>query len=729
MILMILMILMNLTRRALSLRPSLPRAALLGLLFAFAAVLGTPCTAADSTPKSAAELYREAFEAMGRGRSAPDPNSPAVLSEAEWTAIAAVTTPAELTTEARAALAKLRPVLELARQASALDHCDFEPDRTRGYALLLSHLGPMRGLTRALRAEAMARISTGDIDGAIEVFGSIAGMASHASDDRILISSLVGMAIGALADDSIQVAVDQGLIDQARAQRLLEALEPVSGSDPFRCGDALEGEGELMAATISPIVDDPGKLAELMPLLPLDLESGVDSETLAQLDSEALSEQLATSMMLLDRSAEAFREPDPDRAAAILEEVETAVSDGAGGALGQVLLPSLRPVYESKRRTEAMFASRFAQLRDLASGARAPEEFANAAVNYLAAARAAKAIPAEDQRLIEAARSTHGAVEDPFKRLIVEALERHRQRVVEPILKGGAAGRCVFVRDRARAVGLVAIPPYAAGLRAAARTTLASALLRLREAGLEGVPEEKRGIERKRAAAELEAALRLVTHLSGDAAMAHSLLAHSILEEIRDTLEGIWTSPALQEEERAVLKTAIERLDRSDPLGYRKALAADRAAALSRAPGHRDDELRRLRKMALDTLDATTLFSCGVALQAWVADRPRHAASTTPPGQLADAGAAPVEPEFDCGGRDHDVILDLSDLYAQDACAAILARAQEIAAAPLFAASEIAALRGRSQLQDDPLPVLADISARSREAVSVIAALDERVKE
>jgi hypothetical protein len=699
------------------------RMSLLGLVFA---APGTLCSAAGTSTANAAALYRQAFEAMGRGRGVPDPASPTELTPAEWDAISAVGSPEDLTADARAALAKLRPVLDLARQASALPTCDFEPDRAQGYALLLPHLGLMRSLTRAMRADAMARLADGDVDGAMESFGRMAGLARHSADDRVLISSLVGTAIGTLADDSIQVAMDRGVIDQERAARLLEALSPLSGSDPFRCAEAIAEEGDMLAATVQPIIDDPSKLAELRPLLPLEFATELGSEQLEALDAEALTDQLASSMMLLDRSAEAFREPDPERAQAMLEEVEVALSDGAGGVLGQVLVPSLRPVYESKRRAEAMFASRFAQLRDIASGARTPAEFANAALSYLAAARAASTLPADEQRLIEAVRTTLGAVEDPFKRLINEAIERHRGAVVEQVIKGGGAGRCVFVRDRAHTVGLVALPSYSAGLRAAARMTLASALMRLRDAGSQEIPEQRQVAQRRQAVLELESLFRLVSHLSGDSAMAHSLLAHSILEETREALDGVWSTAPLTEDDRALLKAAIDRLDRTDALGYRRALAADRAAVQARAPDRRNDELRRLRKKALEWIEATTLFSCALALQAWAPEAARRAAApaTDPP---ADEDAAQLVPAFDCGGRDDDVLLDLADLYLQEACPAILARASEIAGAPIFASGIIEQVQRQPRLPGDPLPVLADITAKARDAGGVIAALDALV--
>lgn len=701
--------------------------------------LGVPsprAAAGEPPPTNAAAAYREAITALGHSLGAPDPakaggTRPARLfTDEESSLIADVRDAEQVTPELRAALRKAGPAMDAARRAASLGRCDWGLDRSQGFQTLLPHYAPMREMARLFRAEAAVRMADGDLDGAIASIGALSGVARHASEDRLLLGSLVGSAIGAVADGSIQSALDRGLIDGSKAATLIEALRPLAGTDPFRYVESIEGEREMMNTTVRISLEDDDDLDELVELL-----APEQREAFSKVATDEALAQLAVCDLLLQRSAEALAEPDPQKASELLDGIEQAIEDGSAGVLGKLLLPTIRSVNESKRRSESMLASRFAQLRDLASGAKSPAQLANAATWYLAAARATAAIPADEQRLIEMARVSGGALDETFAVLAARAIDRHRRAVIDPLLAGAAAGRCEFVPRTSRAAGFVGLPPYTAGLRAAVRTLLASALLAAREAANPKTAEATRAIWADAAVRELVTALRVVEHVSSDPKLAHAALAQAILGEASEAMAAALTTDAIDAQRAKAIANAVDALDRADPLGHRRGLAADREAILTEiaraeaavsSPGPDDDaeQVRRLRRKLIERLDASTLLSVAIAKQA-IGSAPAAPPALSAPG---DDPTLSGSPSFDCGARDNDPLLDLSDLYVQDMCAALAARSQEILSSVIFRGDDVATLTKGPPIAGAPLPVVVDLNIRALEAPGLIAALDKLLR-
>lgn len=137
-------------------------------------------------------------------------------------------------------------VLEGAVRASRLPTCDFGIEYDRGIYTLLPHLSPMRRMGKLLCADAVRLSQAGDAAGAAERLGAVVRMSRHLGEDRVLISSLVGMAMLNMdADVAERIDAGGGFDDAARA-RVLEAFGAVDQKDLCGVESSIDCEGRVM---------------------------------------------------------------------------------------------------------------------------------------------------------------------------------------------------------------------------------------------------------------------------------------------------------------------------------------------------------------------------------------------------------------------------------------------------------------------------------------------------
>lgn len=694
---------------------ALAACAVAGLAAIAHAVQETPAT---PPPPSAAELYRQAF-ALLQGN--PEGGTPPLLTPAERNALL-VTDPRLVTPETRLAHAKVKPVLELVRQATIQQQSDFGLDRSRGFEMLLPHLQPMRDVAIFMAADTAMNLADGNFDAARENLSTGAALAAHASQDSVLISSLVSTSIGALTDRSIDAALESGAVDATGAQELLTGLDRLGGSDPFGYAEAIDAEAELFRTSITnadAAGDDDSLRAMMAALGPI--EDAEMAERFDGLTRETVMDQLAVMDMTFDRAAEAFRNPDPEAARQMLAEIDAQVASGELGLVAQMLMPPLTKVHDSKRRGESMLAARMAQLRDIASGRVAPEAFANAALWYIEAARATQAIPEDEQRLIEGFRSVDGAIQGPLRVNVDESISRHRA-VVDLMLKGARAGRCRFAPSDSNPPQ-AGLPIWAGGLRGAARVVIAD-LYGLVDAATGNPDEFVVRAARDAIAERFRAIIRLVDHLSQDPALPHSILAHSILDECRIALAAIQPKGILDEATLAPIATAVAALNRVDPLGVRRAIVADRERLAAWAAFRSPAELRAARRSVLDRLDGSTILALGLTRDCLRA----HDGLLDPAAKALtvaiDTEEAPPPLECDCGNHDFTVLVDLSDLYDTAACMALWPRVVELWLGALFTADDPDVVRRSAVIAGEPLPVVVDVTALTAMAPGLVGEID-----
>ncbi|MGC4046622.1 MAG: hypothetical protein QM758_22755 [Armatimonas sp.] len=99
-------------------------------------------------------------------------------------------------TEARAVLARLAPILNLAHEAANRPSCNFEYDLNKGAALLLPEMAPMRAMGRLLCYESALEDSP---EKSFATIQATARLARHAASAPILICGLVQVAISTMA--------------------------------------------------------------------------------------------------------------------------------------------------------------------------------------------------------------------------------------------------------------------------------------------------------------------------------------------------------------------------------------------------------------------------------------------------------------------------------------------------------------------------------------------------
>jgi hypothetical protein len=192
---------------------------------------------------NAAPLWRGAFTAAGYGTQAP------VVGADDQAFLADLHPP--LGQEQRARLDDILQRTTAIRQqfeaAARIKRCDWELDRSKGFELLLPHLGQMRQAAGLLRAQAMAELEDGNSADAVATILLLGNVGVQSGQDRILVSSLAGNAVGAMGMTELeQSAIDAGAIDEKSGRRAhpegevrrspdrIPPRSPVRGSCPMR---------------------------------------------------------------------------------------------------------------------------------------------------------------------------------------------------------------------------------------------------------------------------------------------------------------------------------------------------------------------------------------------------------------------------------------------------------------------------------------------------------------
>lgn len=172
------------------------------------------------------------------------------------------------------ALAQQQERIEALIEATRFEHCDFGVDYDDGPYVLLPHLNKLRSSALLLLLDGRMHAHQGDVDAAVERCAAVYRMAEHISREKVLISSLVSLAIFAVADDFVAELDSAGKLTDAHRQTLANALGRFRTVDPFGMKTALAGERDLMANWMRRVLADDG------------LEGGIDL-ALALFDYEA----------------------------------------------------------------------------------------------------------------------------------------------------------------------------------------------------------------------------------------------------------------------------------------------------------------------------------------------------------------------------------------------------------------------------------------------------------
>jgi hypothetical protein len=185
-----------------------------------------PLTPADNAApiyrKAIAMLEEERFQVLLKDANASEQGRP-------------VTIPAR-----RAALAELRPVLDLIRTAAGKPGCDFDRDWSLGFDVLFPELAGLKQLVKLLANSAEEAALAGDWPRAFGDVRASYALAQHAGEDPILIGMLVQVSIEAIASRSFERCLGMAQHDPRALVHADRALQMAGDLPNLR--RALEGE-------------------------------------------------------------------------------------------------------------------------------------------------------------------------------------------------------------------------------------------------------------------------------------------------------------------------------------------------------------------------------------------------------------------------------------------------------------------------------------------------------
>jgi len=462
----------------------------------------------------------------------------------------------EPTPEVRALLRSVEPTLSLLRRGASQQYSDYGLDYSQGFDLRLPHLRDMRTAAKLMNAQVKLKMHDGDVNGAARDLASMYRMGGHMGDDRTIISGLVGHAIFAYGDETVQDAIDRGAIDSEAAAELVKGVQFLDENDPFGYVESIFTEQQLMTSTLRETLQSEGGADELAEMLMVPVDAGGDvSEQLRSID---LDQEMAKLDSAMNEVAEVFMLTDEDEARRRMDELDAAIENGEYGMFVSLVMPAYDKVYDRMLEAREMIAERQAVLEKLASGELDPMELANAAIICKRAMDAFDELD-EPQRLaiIDLADEPSQQVSEEMKSALDAA-----QPVIDLLRKGSTLRRCDFEplrRNDDRAIA----PEYVVGMHE---------LLKLLQADVVRLARAK---DSESAADRLAIGYRVVGHLGLDDMLVSALVAHDAFDHFTAQVRG-GLSVGLFEDEKPLLNEAVQRIARRDPFGYINAVMETR---------------------------------------------------------------------------------------------------------------------------------------------------------
>ncbi len=460
--------------------------------------------------------------------------------------------------ELRSTLRALAPTLALLRRGAAQQYSDYGLDFSKGFELTLPHLGQLRNGARLLRAEALVKMHDGDVAGASRDLASMYQIGGHLSDDRVLISALVGTAIFNFADESVQSALDRGAIDTSAAAELAGALQQLDEDDPFGFVESIFSEHELMMATLSNDVHDDGDMHELASMI-----GGSEEQAHAiveKLQDADVDAEMAKFDGAMNDVAEILLLEDTDEGQQRLNDWESKIENGDYGVFATLLMPGYGKAYQLMIEARSLVAERRAMLEKLAQGELDPAAMANAALVYQQAIDAFNALPEQQRATLQAAIAQPA---DAVDEEIVAALAE-TALIFDLLRKGSLLRRCDF-RSLRRHESSQLLPEYLLGMHQLLELVAFDALRHARVR--DGAATADR----------LAIGYAMIGHLGADDLLMSPLVAHNAFAECTALLRhGLQLG--ILNEHHPQLQDAVRRIARRDPFGYINAVMQTRIA-------------------------------------------------------------------------------------------------------------------------------------------------------
>ncbi|MBK7406303.1 MAG: hypothetical protein IPJ41_17270 [Phycisphaerales bacterium] len=243
------------------------------------------------------------------------------------------------------------------QHASQLPECDFGVQYENGWEALLPHLGDMRNSTRVLAADAWRHVQAKEGDLAVDRVETMYSMSRQVTEDRILICSLVGVAMASKAHTATRMLIDSGTLTGQGRDRLIAALERFGEEDPFHTRQCVTMEAAISIGWLAKKFPE-GHAGSL-------LEYGADPDPalaarLAAMDGPTLIRDAERMRDYYKRGLAVWDDADAPQK---LDALATAVQAGGFGDVARVFGASLGQVRKSSTRAETELADTLEALR------------------------------------------------------------------------------------------------------------------------------------------------------------------------------------------------------------------------------------------------------------------------------------------------------------------------------------------------------------------------------
>lgn len=297
---------------------------------------GASKPAASAREKNAALEYVSAFEHLNKEMSSLAGEEYAKLSEPGWA-------PSE---RLALMLEDNQRIIKRLIEASKLPTYDMQLRYEEGFSLLVSHASHLRQFTRILAVDARRLALLGRSEEAVERLTTIVRMGRHLSEDRVLICSLVAIAITNVANRQMEALAAEGALSDASRREYIRHARQLLTDDPFGAKKCIAMERTLAVNTIRPLIEGKGEAAgkELAAHL-RKLQMSIDNAgQIAPMNEEQLEEQLDLMDRYYAALIAAWGKKD---GLARLGELEKRLTNGDYGLLMKEIGPALSKAHMS----------------------------------------------------------------------------------------------------------------------------------------------------------------------------------------------------------------------------------------------------------------------------------------------------------------------------------------------------------------------------------------------
>ncbi len=244
-------------------------------------------------------------------------------------------------------------VIDILLESAARGDADWDVDLSDGPMTLLPHLGMMRRFARLMAADALASAADGARGDAAARVAALYRMSAHTTSGDTLISTLVGLAMGNLANQLTGQLIDDGVIRGDEARVVLDAIGGGDADDRYGLRDAVVGEWRMISEYILKHApdEDPGVwLVEEVGIA----TDGAEGKRLLAMSREDLLREIGGYAAYHGALLSAMDSGDRAGLAAVSERLK----DGDYGDLSLLIAPAVTRAYElareSKSQTDAL---------------------------------------------------------------------------------------------------------------------------------------------------------------------------------------------------------------------------------------------------------------------------------------------------------------------------------------------------------------------------------------